>query len=185
MRKTPSYLKGLAETRARLASDIQRYDRLLKEIAASRDLALRQIEGCDLLIKKFDARLDPDRIKPIQAPATGRRGALRDALIQILQESAPTPVSTSALTLEAAVRLKMEFASRRERRQWQSNSVKRQLQLFLKQGLVERIGTLSPTANVEFAYWTWKSHESASLDHLRQRAEAAGASVQQYDDDRE
>lgn len=32
MKKTPSYLKGLAETRARLIGDVARYERLVHEI---------------------------------------------------------------------------------------------------------------------------------------------------------
>ena len=71
MRNTPSYLKGLAETRARLAGDIQRYERLLKEIDSSLTLARRQLEGCDLLIKRFDARIDPRRIEAIQGTHDG------------------------------------------------------------------------------------------------------------------
>ena len=94
------------------------------------------------------------------------------------------PVSTTALVLEAAICLGKEFATARDRRQWQNNSVKRQLQLFLKDGLVERIEGVSAT-NAELTHWVWKRSGSASVDHLRGQALAAGAAVQQYDDDRE
>ena len=184
MRKTPSYLKGLAETRARLASDVQRYEKLLREMGDALHLARRQLEGCDLLLKRFDDRIDPERIQPIQAFRTGKRGALKDTIAQILQQAAPEPVSTLGLTLEAAHRLGFELATPREQKQWQHNSVYAQLKAFVKEGLVERIEDVI-FANEKAVYWAWKASGSASLDHLRERAQAVGAAVQQYDDDRE
>lgn len=115
MRKTPSFLKGLAETRARLAGEIARYEDLLKDIGASLELARRQLDGCDLILKRVDSRIDPTRIKPLQIVTTGRRGALRDALISILKEAAPEPLSTTVLTAEAAVVLGREVLGKADR----------------------------------------------------------------------
>lgn len=82
MRKTPSYLKGLAETRARVAGDLQRYEKQHPQLevklkAAEADLdrcqrlysgvcrglaeAKADLESCDRLIRKFDDRLDPSQ----------------------------------------------------------------------------------------------------------------------------
>jgi hypothetical protein len=61
MKKTPSYLKGLAETRARAAGEVLRYEK----IAADVDGLLRQardtLSAFDLLIVRFDARLNRRR----------------------------------------------------------------------------------------------------------------------------
>lgn len=180
VRKTPSFLKGLAETRARLAGEIARYEELLKDVGASLELARRQLDGCDLILKRVDNRIDPTRIQPLQIVTTGRRGVLRDVLIRLLKEATPEPLSTTVLTAEVAVALGREIIAKADRRQWQNNSVKRQLQRFVAQGLVERIeGTNA--FNAELAFWRWKSGP-ASVDHLKVQLEAQGAAVQQYDD---
>jgi hypothetical protein len=75
MKKTPSYLKGLAETRARLAGDIERYERVSNEIAEKLVLARRELEACDLLIRRFDGRLDPNKIPVSLGGGTIRESA--------------------------------------------------------------------------------------------------------------
>ena len=87
MRKTPSYLKGLAETRARAAADILRYKQVIDEIMVSLAKAQAELEACDTLIKKFDDRLDPTQVEPINhwQGRYGKRGAL---LLQGLNLSA-------------------------------------------------------------------------------------------------
>lgn len=84
MRKTPSHLKGLAETRARADGDIHRIQRLRAEIDPKRAEALRieaihaqvtanlaaartERDACDLLIRKFGSRLDPEPVAPVRA----------------------------------------------------------------------------------------------------------------------
>jgi hypothetical protein len=57
MRKTPSYLKGLAETRARAAADVIRYKQVIDQVMASLAKAQAELDACDTLIKKFDERL--------------------------------------------------------------------------------------------------------------------------------
>ena len=78
MRKTPAYLKGLAETRGRLAGDVQRYQQVLAEVTASLVKAQTELNACDTLISKFDERLDPGLVQPIHAwqGRYGKRGAL-------------------------------------------------------------------------------------------------------------
>ncbi len=95
MKKTPSYLKGLAETRARLAGDIERHERLLSEIPEKVAQARRELEACDLLIRRFDGRLDPQKIAPIRHwRYSKKRGVLRDTIIAIVKDSAPNQVTT-------------------------------------------------------------------------------------------
>ena len=87
MRKTPAYLKGLAETRGRLAGDVQRYQQVLAEVTASLVKAQVELNACDTLIRKFDERLDPGLVQPIHAwqGRYGKRGALREAIVELLQ----------------------------------------------------------------------------------------------------
>jgi len=68
MRKTPSYLKGLAETRARAAGDVLRLQQILDQVKESLAKAQAEVEACDVLIKKFD-----DRLEPTESPRELRR----------------------------------------------------------------------------------------------------------------
>lgn len=61
MRKTPSYLKGLAETHGRALADVQRLERLQVEVAERLARAREELNASDIHIKKFNARLDPSR----------------------------------------------------------------------------------------------------------------------------
>ena len=75
MRKTPSYLKGLAETRARVSAEVLRYAQILNEISQALEKSRAELTACDTLIKKFDDRLDPRLIEPIKAWKFGWRPA--------------------------------------------------------------------------------------------------------------
>jgi hypothetical protein len=67
VRKIPSYLKGLAETRARADGDLIRQAKRQAELDTLAADALATRDACDKLIKKFDVRLDPGLISPIKA----------------------------------------------------------------------------------------------------------------------
>jgi len=76
MKKTPSYLKGLAETHARAVGDVVRLEKLFSEISAKLTESKANLAACDRLIRKFDARLNPTLIVPIHAwqGRYGKRG---------------------------------------------------------------------------------------------------------------
>ncbi len=71
-KKVRSYLKGLAENRARAAGDIIRFEGMAKEIAERLAEARSDLESCDRLIKKYDPRLQPELIGPIRVWAVER-----------------------------------------------------------------------------------------------------------------
>ena len=52
--KVLSYLKGLAENRARAAGDIARFERISEEVAAKIAEARLVLDSCDRLIKRYD-----------------------------------------------------------------------------------------------------------------------------------
>ena len=82
MRKTPSYLKGLAETRARAHGDTIRLGKIRDEIHAKLEEAKFLVESCDRLIVQYDSRLNPTLIQPVGAwqGRYGKRGALTEAI---------------------------------------------------------------------------------------------------------
>ena len=98
MKKTPSYMKGLAEDRARAAGDVERYVKIAKDVADALEAAQMTLAACDLLIRRIDARLNPNEIPPIRAHKYygGARGKLRDSVVDILKTAAPGTVTTTA-----------------------------------------------------------------------------------------
>lgn len=58
IRRIQSYLKGLAEVRARVDADVQRLQKIHDEITAKLAAAMVERDSCDCLIRKYDQRLE-------------------------------------------------------------------------------------------------------------------------------
>lgn len=67
MRKVPSCLKGLAETRAPTAGDIEHLLKLKTLLEERLAEVQKMLSPCDALIRKFDERLDPNNVEAIRA----------------------------------------------------------------------------------------------------------------------
>lgn len=149
MRKTPSYLKGLAETRARVAADVLRYQQVLDEVTASLAKAQAELEACDTLIKKFDDRLDPALIEPVLhwKGRYGKRGALREAILDLLRDQAPAAVPTPEICWAMQLKFKIGFSHWKERDNWRRNSVLSCLKKLVKEGLVKQAPDPSNTGS--------------------------------------
>lgn len=176
MRKTPSYLKGLAETRARVAAEVQRYQKLQEEIGQVLDTAQAELDACDRLIRKFDERLNPELIQPIKAwkGRYGARGRLREAILDILRKRAPSAVSTAELGIELQMELQLDFVSVKERIAWLQNSATRRLRMLTSEGLVERLH--DPNRNT-FGYWRLAGEACESLGDLAALAKSSGVAT--------
>ena len=175
MRKTPSYLKGLAETRARASADVSRYQRLYEEIGQALEKAKAELVACDTLIRKFDERLNPELIEPIKAwkGRYGKRGARKEAILEMLQAKAPDFVTTTEIVWELQARFRLDFIDWREKDNWARNSVGNLLRELVKQGLVQRLH--DPTANTgESGRWRWVNAGCESLGDLAALAESSG-----------
>jgi hypothetical protein len=235
MTKVPSYLKGLAETRARAAGDLQRINRLAERLdfrceemqdemkrldleleqsilvraslTSRREKAIADLGACDLLIKKFDARLKPEDILPIEAwkGRYGKRGSLTKIVLGYLKALHPKSVSSFELALAIPPELSMPPMTRIELEEWVSNSLRPCLRDLVKTGRVtrERVGGQGPGNHT---YWLFRSDRlnspdysatgevdrprstatlGPSLDHLKARAAAQGVSVRSSNDDHE
>lgn len=178
MRKTPSYLKGLAETRARVAADVQRYQRLQGEINMALDNARAELGACDRLIRKFDERLNPELIQPIKATKGryGPRGKLKDTIIGLLKDNYPEEATTTEIGLRLQVAFGLDFYTQRERFEWIHNSVAKQLKRLVYDGLAERLHD-PLVRNMEDGRWRWKGEGCESLGDLAELAESSGVSV--------
>jgi hypothetical protein len=202
MRKTPSYLKGLAETRARAAGSLQRHRKLLDDV--KRKLMVAQadverytlmqadlsqklkdgkadLESCDRLIRNFDSRLDPSEIEPIAAwkGRYGKRGALKATVSRILEEYAPLAVSIPELGKVTILEFQLTFATDKAMKAWIHNSLGKALQALLRAGLVERVDAPRTEWGGSEGRWRWKTCTEAPLDGLRSSAESAGVGTKQ------
>lgn len=184
MRKTPSYLKGLAETRARAAGDVERFseirDDVMKRLAAAQSV----LASCDRLIEKYDTRLDPNLIKPIHAwqGRYGKRGALRTYIHRVIQEAWPEEITTAEVAWSVQIEFQIHFDTWQQKKHWKDKSVLNTIHSLLKEGVVERLHDAERPPTGEVGRWRWKKDSYPSLDHLRALAEESGVVVQQCDD---
>lgn len=178
MRKTPSYLKGLAETRARVSAEVTRLETLHAELTTRLEGARQELSACDTLIKKFDARLEPSRIQPVKAwkGKYGQRGALKLGILEYLSRSAPEAVSTQELCLFLQQRFGLEFGHWRERLAWKTNTVLRQLRRYADEGLVERLQDVAGGDPFEVCFWRLVSKAEAGRELLAHATVSGGAS---------
>ena len=139
MQKTPSYLKGLAETRARAAADVLRYQQIIDEVMVSLARAQAEVDACDMLIRKFDDRLDPTQIEPVAhwKGRYGKRGALKEAVLALLAERAPEVLNTTEIGWQMQRKFDIRFDHWKERKRWITNSLARCLKKMAKAGLIE------------------------------------------------
>lgn len=202
MRKTHSYLKGLAETRARAGgalqrlkdlrsevqrklkvamADVERYQKMEIELARKLEEARTDLKSCDWLIRKFDSRLDPSEIAPISAwkGRYGKRGALKGAVSRILKDHAPVALSIPDLSKVIILEFQLTFATDKTMKAWAHNSIGSALKPLLSAGLVERIDAPRAEWGGADGKWRWKGGAEASLDGLRSSAESAGVEVKQ------
>lgn len=182
MQKTPSYLKGLAETRARAAGEVERYSALMSELQVRLDKSKAELESCDRLIQRFDVRLDPTQIRPIHAwqGRYGKRGALKAAILNICKSAYPDAISSTEIFLQLELQLGLEFASWRERAHWRKHSVRNSLRRLDAQNLLQRVHERSQN-NGTTGYWRWVAPVE-SLEGLAAMATAAGTAVSECED---
>ena len=122
MYKTPSALKWLAEKRARLANDAEQTTRMAEELR-ERSLKLQsQLAAVDETIRIYDSAIDPHDIEPV-SPQTryGKRGALKTALVKILEENRTDWVSSLSLEAMLIARFGIRFESAAQRKRWRTN----------------------------------------------------------------
>lgn len=168
MTPTPSALKWLVEKRARLANDAIQTGRMADELAARRQKLLNQLAALDETIKVFDNRMDPTRIAPVAAWAGkyGKRGALRQALVDVLQAHAASEwVSSENLERALLVRLGLRFESTATRKQWHRFSYRKALQRLANDGTAERLHDPDERSG-KHGYWRLKQPKPQSLADL-------------------
>lgn len=184
MRKTPSYLKGLAENRARSAGDAQRYAALLEYIAARLADARAEVDAADRLIRKYSSALDPTKIDVIRATKGryGKHGDFTKTVHDYLREQYPAEVTTVEVAVIARIKYGLDFVGWKDWRHWVRNSVSSRLHALLHEGQVERMhDPTDPCAGV--GRWRWVPGPDATVEELGKQASVKGVSVMVADGD--
>lgn len=190
MKKVPSALKWLAETRARTAGRIagckqalelsnERVRELEAELEKQREFRdqlvgrIEQLEkdlaSLDGSVTVFDERIDPQAIGVVNgwAGKYGKRGAFRECLLDVLKQRAPDYVSTSLLAAHVIAEFGLWFVSAEERKAWYDNNLRGALKKMDKLGKVERSpGSLTST---EERGWRIRQDTVPTLAQLRER----------------
>jgi len=152
-KKVRSYLKGLAENRARAAGDVVRLEALAAQVAKELAEARMDVESCDRLIKKYDSRLRPELIEPIRewCHHKGKRGDLRILLLEILKRAAPAAPTLIEICCEIDMRWKLTFLTEREHKAWRRDAVGRALRHLVTKKKIVALHTMKggdPTSEV-------------------------------------
>lgn len=128
MAKTHPYLKGLAETRARVAGDLARYQTLAEAYNAKLAQAKTELEACDWLIRNFDLSLVPSRIEPVHTHgAYGKRGALKAAIVKRIRAHGIPGILSSELYRELETMFGLNHPTGAARKKWCGGVVRRRL----------------------------------------------------------
>jgi hypothetical protein len=142
MKKVPSYLRGLVETRARADAQAKRLEKLVAELDEARTRALQERAAADHLIRAYDPNLDPATIEPIAGfrGRYGRRGALAEFIREQLRNAYPEPLTTAEIGARAAVKFELDIPTPALYAAWRKTSIRNKLQRMEKAGEVERVG---------------------------------------------
>ncbi|MDE2093603.1 MAG: hypothetical protein KGL99_05790 [Burkholderiales bacterium] len=165
MKPTPSALKWLAETRARVAHHLAESERVQVALRARTDKLREELAALDRTMTIYDPTIWPADVQPVNGhrPNYGQRGGLTAAIARILKAQAPHYVSTELLLVLLCAEFGLKFETPQELSRWRKNVVARRLRHMLGQGLVER--EQDPSAwTVEFGRWCWK--QSAAVATL-------------------
>lgn len=189
MKKTPSALKWMAETRGRLAGALQACEQIHESLSADLQ-ALRQklaaseamlasaetrrqgitadLAAMDKAVQLFDEGIDPSSIQPINGweGTYGKRGALREFLMHTLKTSAPAFLLTTELAVRAQTEFCLVFEHNDARYRWHRNSLRGALKILARQGLVER-GPDEGFGHNDPGSWRWMPEAPKTLASLR------------------
>jgi hypothetical protein len=183
MKKIETYLKKLAEKRARAAGDVERYSKATEQSAALRAKAQSVLGACDVLIAEYDERLDPSVIESIKTwhNHPKKRGDLKAILVDILKSASPRWLTTDEICDEVEARWKLEFIIPADRVEWKRGSIGRQLRRHASSGLIETSHDRGVAATVVAGLWRWKTGPAPSLDRLKAKLEDTGQVVHRSD----
>ncbi len=118
--RTHPGLKWLANERAALSGELLEIERQMALLQGKRAQTESMLHSMDETIRRFDASLDPTRIRPVQATTEryGGRGHLQRTLARLIADAGPEGISSRLLAPLAVAELGLPLASRAEVERW-------------------------------------------------------------------
>jgi hypothetical protein len=110
VRKTPPFLKALAERRARAAGEGNRLQEITETVAKQLATAVATLSELDAKLRRVESRLNPSDIAPIRGRKGSHRlprGTLQKTILEIVK--AAGPVTTTEIANEIEARFQLEF----------------------------------------------------------------------------
>ena len=192
MKKTPSALKWLAETRARVAgelecaeqvshhleadagvlrSKLETLGRLIATAQQKQDRLRVEVAALDQVVVLYDENITPSLIAPINAwqGNYGKRGALKDFLAETLRDRAPAYMTTKELEILTIAHFSLVFEHRALQARWCHDSFRNTLKVLVTQGAIERGPDQNNRSN-QVGKWRWKQEVAPTLRELRESA---------------
>lgn len=154
IKPTPSALKWLAEKRARLSYDLEFSRRLLEELTVRTENLEQDLAAIDRSINLYDQNIDPTDIQPVNGwrGAYGKRGALRNAILEVLTSQSPEWLSTNTIEVAIHAKFHLQFETPKVRMDWYRGSFRGALKQLCAAGLIERMADPSD-GPIRIAYW--------------------------------
>ncbi len=165
MKPTPSALKWLAEKRARVAFDLQFNLTLLNELQTKVGTLQEDLAAIDRSIALYDERIDPATIEPVNGwrGTYGKRGALREAIMEFLANNGPNWASTNAIETHVRVKFGITFETPVVRKHWYNGSFRGSLKALAAAGKVERLADHDARPH-EVGHWRIKQEAHSLAD---------------------
>lgn len=154
--KTLPALKWLLVERATLQGDIQRLHATQARVACELAKLQTQLQALDSTLELAYSFVRPDGAGTIRRHGRyGKRGALKAFIVAAIQNASPAAITTLEIAYSAVGAFRLNFATKAEFQAFTNNSIKRQILLLKKEGLVEALH--NPQGGIEVGTWQWKT----------------------------
>jgi hypothetical protein len=140
MKQTPSALKWLAEKRARVAFDLEFNQRLVASFEEKAAKLKADLAALDRSITLYDSKIDPTKIGPVNGwkGNYGARGALKAAVLSIIEAESPNWVATDTIELLVCAKFGITFECAIVRQNWYKGGFRGALKALATAELIER-----------------------------------------------
>lgn len=125
----------------------------------------------DQVVRLYDAGIQPDKIEPIKAwkGNYGKRGALRQFLMETFRSRAPEYITSKELGILVVQQFSLTFSHESLYGDWFRGSLKGTIQVLTNQGYLERRHAAEDRSQ-QFGAWRWKQEQTKTLAELRAQA---------------
>lgn len=136
----------------------------------------KELAALDQVVVLYDEGIKPELIVPINAwqGNYGKRGALREFLLETLERRAPDYVSTKELEILTISKFSLVFELRALQAVWYRDSFRNTLKVLARQELIER-GPDQTIGSHLLGKWRGKQEKALTLKGLRRDEDAVAA----------